>query len=152
MAERKLLVGPQDAEGTFAKAFGKAARLPTQEDKDAALEQSIAEMRKELHRPEYQPATVDTRRAAGNGTGWQNEIPISTPEGIGLIDRIVNAHSPQPSPRVEIKDLRKIDAKEIRDKLDWAVSCGKLSRAQADAALRDLGIGPDEPEPELVDA
>jgi hypothetical protein len=63
MSERKLLVGPDPDGSTFEKAFGKAARLPTDEDRKAALEQTFAEMRKELHRPVYQPGSVkDTRR------------------------------------------------------------------------------------------
>jgi hypothetical protein len=143
MTEKKLLVGPDPDGSTFSKAFGKAARLPTAEDRERALEQSVADMRRELHRPEYQPEQRDTRVAAGNGTGWANEVPIGPPDGIGLIDRICAAHLPQPSPRVEISDLRKIDAAEIRDKLDWAVSCGKLTRAKADQALRDLGLAED---------
>jgi hypothetical protein len=36
--ERKLLVGPDPDGSTFAKAFGKAAGLPTEEDRDKALE------------------------------------------------------------------------------------------------------------------
>jgi hypothetical protein len=135
MTERKLLVGPQDAEGTFAKAFSKASRLPTQEDRERALEETFANMRQELHRPEYQPATQrDTRRPAGGGTGWANEVPIGTPEGISLIDAICDAHLPQP-PHVT---LRRIDPKRVKAKLEEAVAKGKISRQQVEAVLSTL--------------
>jgi hypothetical protein len=148
MTERKLLVGPDPDGSTFAKAFSKAARLPTQEDREVALESSVAEMRKELHRPEYQPTTVrDSRRPAGNGTGWQNEIPIGTPEGIGLIDKICDAHLPQP-PHVT---LRGFDPKLVREKLAQAVASGKITRSVMEEQLALLGLGPDEPQPELVE-
>jgi hypothetical protein len=101
MTERKLLV-EQDP-STFTRAFSKAARLPTQEDREVALEQSVAEMRKELHRPQYEAGNVrDTRRAAGTN-GWMNEVPIGPPEGISLIDKICDAHLPQPKPPVNIE-------------------------------------------------
>ena len=136
MTERKLLVGPDPDGSTFEKAFSKASRLPTQEDREAALESSVAEMRKELHRPEYQPTTVrDSRRPPGNGTGWQNEIPISAPEGIGLIDKICDAHLPQP-PQIA---LRGFDPKLVREKLEQALAQGKISQAQVDTVLAALG-------------
>src|SRR5690242_15917757 len=86
MAERKL-INTQDS-STFEKAFGKAARLPTEEDRKASIELSAAEMRKELFKPKYEPPSFGSPRSAGRN-GWQNEIPISAPPGISLIDRIV---------------------------------------------------------------
>jgi hypothetical protein len=87
MAERKL-INTQDS-STFEKAFTSAARLPTPEDSRKAMEQTFVEMRQDLHRDSaYQPPAVQGPRVAGRN-GWQNEIPISAPPGIELIDAML---------------------------------------------------------------
>jgi hypothetical protein len=140
MSERKLLV-EQDS-STFEKAFGKAARLPTPEDKKVAMEQSFAEMRKELHRPEYQPGSErDTRRPAGTN-GWLSEQPLvnaDTDRANELIEGFCNAQLPQPKPRVNIQSLAGIDEDVVRAKLEDACAKGSITRAQLEEALRALG-------------
>jgi hypothetical protein len=87
MAERKL-INEQD-HSTFTLAFEKAARLPTKEDRKAALEQTAADMRSELFKPKYDAGTQRDTRRAGNGSGWSNEVPIGPPPGINHIDNLV---------------------------------------------------------------
>lgn len=87
------LINEQD-HSTFTNAFSKAARLPTEQDRKAALELSAADMRKELFQPKYQAnAQRDTRRA-GSGSGWANEVPIGPPPGIAIIDQLCNTLMP----------------------------------------------------------
>jgi hypothetical protein len=77
MAERKLLVGPDPDGSTFAKAFSKSARLPTEEDRRRAMEQSFRDViREDLHRDSaYQPPAVGAPRVAGRN-GWLTEQPL----------------------------------------------------------------------------
>jgi hypothetical protein len=144
MTERKLLVGPDPDGSTFEKAFSKAARLPTEEDRKAAMEKGIRDLiREDLHRDSaYQPPSVGSPRSVGRN-GWINEVPISAPEGIGLIDKICDAHLPQP-PHVT---LRGVDPKLVREKLAQAVASGKITRSVMEEQLALLGLGPDEPQP-----
>jgi hypothetical protein len=144
MTERKLLVGPDPDGSTFAKAFSNAARLPTEEDRREAMEQSFRDViREDLHRDSaYQPPSVGGPRSVGRN-GWASEVPIGAPEGINHIDRIVDALSPQPKPRVEIKSLAGIDPALIRQKLSQATAQGKITKAQMDEQLALLGIADD---------
>jgi hypothetical protein len=63
MAERKLI--NETDHSTFVRAFEKAARLPTAEDRKAALEQTAADMRNELYAPKYEPPSFGAPRSAG---------------------------------------------------------------------------------------
>ena len=102
------LINEQD-HSTFTNAFSKAARLPTEQDRKAALELSAADMRKELFQPKYQAnAQRDTRRA-GSGSGWANEVPIGPPPGIAIIDQLCNTLMPHEP--VHGADLEKLLAK-----------------------------------------
>jgi hypothetical protein len=104
--ERKLLIEPLSFE--VANRMANSA-LPTDEERKAALEQTFAEMRKELHRPEYQPGNVkDTRRPAGTN-GWANEVPIGPPPGIAIIDQLCNTLMPHEP--LHGADLEKLLAK-----------------------------------------
>jgi hypothetical protein len=141
MSERKLLVGPDPTGSTFEKAFSKASRLPTQQDREKALELSVAEMRKELHRPEYQPGSVkDTRRPAGTN-GWLMEQPLfnaDTDRTNRLIEGMCNAMQPQPKPRVTIASLQGFEPSVVRAKLEEALAKGLISREQVDATMSSL--------------
>ena len=102
MSERKLLVGPDPTGATFAAGFRSAAKLPTEEQTKQAMEQTFAEMRKELHRPEYQPPSFGGPHVAGRN-GWLNEQPLvnaDTDRANELIEGICNAGLPQPGPAV----------------------------------------------------
>jgi hypothetical protein len=104
--ERKLLIEPLSFE--VANRMANSA-LPTDEERKEALEQTFAEMRKELHRPEYQPGNVkDTRRPAGTN-GWANEVPIGPPPGIAIIDQLCNTLMPHEP--LHGADLEKLLAK-----------------------------------------
>ena len=108
MAAERKLINEQDA-STFTKAFSNSARLPTEEDKREAMERTFAEMRKELHQPQYQSESArDTRRPAGTN-GWLNEVPIGPPPGIAIIDRLCNTLMPHEPLHGE--DLEKLLAK-----------------------------------------
>jgi hypothetical protein len=80
MAERKL-INEQDS-STFEKAFSNAARLPTPEDRKAAMEKGFRDViREDLHRDSaYQPPAVGAPRVAGRN-GWLMEQPLINAEG-----------------------------------------------------------------------
>ena len=137
MTERKL-INEQDA-STFEKAFSNAARLPTPEDRKAAMEKGFRDViREDLHRDSaYQPPAVSGPRVVGCN-GWQNEIPLSAPPGISLIDAMLPALSPQPKPRVNIEALKAFEPSLVRAKLEQALAKGLITREQVDAAMSSL--------------
>jgi hypothetical protein len=141
MAERKLINEPNAS--TFEKAFANAARLPTPEDRKEAMEQSFAEMRRDLHRDSaYQPDTQqrDTRRPAGTN-GWLMEQPLvnaDTDRANELIEGMCNAHLPQPKPRVNIQALKAFEPSVVRAKLEEAAAKGLIKREQVDAVMSSL--------------
>jgi hypothetical protein len=119
MSERKLLVGPDPTGATFAAGFRSAAKLPTEEQTKQAMEQTFAEMRKELHRPEYQPPSFGGPHVAGRN-GWLNEQPLvnaDTDRANELIEGICNAGLPQPKPRVNIEALKAFEPSVVRAKV-----------------------------------
>ena len=142
MAERKLLVGPDPDGSTFEKAFSKAARLPTEEDRKVAMEKSFRDViAQDLHRDSaYQPPAVGGPRVAGRN-GWLNEQPLvnaDTDRANALIEGICNAGLPQPTPRVNIQSLAGIDEGVVRAKLEEACAKGRISRAQLEEALQGI--------------
>jgi hypothetical protein len=139
------LINEQDT-STFERAFGKAARLPTEEDRKKAMEQSFRDIvAQDLHRDSaYQPPSQGSPRVAGGGTGWLNEQPLvnaDTNRTIGLIDAMCDAQLP--TPRVSVEQLRGIDPAIVRQKLAQGVATGKISKAQMEEQLSLLGLEKD---------
>jgi hypothetical protein len=108
MNNRKLINEPDTS--TFEKAFSNAARLPTAEDRKKAMEQSFRDViREDLHRDSaYQPPSFGAPRSAGRN-GWQNEIPLSAPPGLKIIDAML------PVENAERAEARRMLERLLRD-------------------------------------